>query len=76
MIRLRRDETREWAEWVNARFEPVAVRHRAGTHLAAPGMRATLCFRYVDRDATPDRSRLCAACRGGAKVSYAMRVRA
>lgn len=73
MIALRRDETPEWARWTNARYEPVPVKHRTGTHLALPGVPWTLCMRTPDRGAPLDRGRLCPACRGGAKVAYAMR---
>lgn len=81
MITLRRGESPAWAAWVNARYQPVAVRHRAGVHLALPhAPKVTLCCRLVAADGWvglptlhADRPRLCAACRGGAKAAYEMR---
>lgn len=72
-FRLRRGETAEWVRWIDARYAIVAVAHRTGMHLALPGSRVTLCMRTPVGDARVDTTRMCPACRGGAKVAYVMR---
>lgn len=72
-VRTRPGESVEWARWVNRRYRVVAVRYRAGMHLALPGGVVTLCMRRVDRTARVERPRLCPACRDGAKAAWEMR---
>lgn len=71
-LRLRRNETRHWLDWVNARYRVVAVAHRDGMHLTRDTLTTTLCLRRPDPTWPINDQMMCRGCRATAMVAYLM----